>query len=316
MAENRKEAKRFAMSAKHAAFRLGFVGLMLAFTVAAAAEQNRGGEKMKIGHIHVGIRDLKSALSWFDKVLEWKPTYQDERIAILHPGPISLILDASDADVPATIAVPSEDVDADHARLTQRGAVSLGQPSDMPYGVRASYLKGPGGLKIEIEGPLKNSGKERSKPGGYSLSIEIEAPVAEVWKAWTGREVLERWLAPKANVAFREGGAWEFFWSDDPAKDSTLGCKILKIEPERFLRFEWQGKTEFLDMFLPPRGRRTAIEVRFEKTATGTRVNLTQAETRDDAKWPAYEAWMSKAWEMALQGLKKRSEEAQMAVGR
>jgi len=148
------------------------------------------------------------------------------------------------------------------------------------------------------------------------LSTDINVPVAEVWKAWTSREALERWLAPKANISFREGGAWEFFWSDDPAKDSSLGCKILKIEPERLLRFEWQGKTEFLDMFLPPRGKRTAINVRFEKTASGTRVALVQEETRNDAKWAAYESWMSKAWEMALQGLKKHCEEAKMPAGR
>lgn len=150
----------------------------------------------------------------------------------------------------------------------------------------------------------------------YTLKVEIDAPIGKVWSSWGSREALERWLASKANVFFSEGGAWEFFWSDDPAKDSTLGCKILKIEPEKFLRFEWQGKSEFLDMFLPPKGRRTTIEVRFEKSGKGTLVTLVQEETREGRQWKAYDAWMSKAWEMALKVLKEHCEKAATTLGR
>lgn len=148
---------------------------------------------------------------------------------------------------------------------------------------------------------------------GYTQTVDVDAAVGRVWKAWTGREATEKWLAPKANVKFRKGGAWEFFWSDDPKKDSTLGCKILGIEPERLLRFEWQGKAEFLEMFLPPKGRRTTIDVRFENAGKRTRVTVAQEETRNDPRWTAYDAWMSKAWEMALQALKKHCEQDHVA---
>jgi uncharacterized protein YndB with AHSA1/START domain len=143
----------------------------------------------------------------------------------------------------------------------------------------------------------------------YSKSIHIETPLNKVWEAWTSAEHASQWLAPRANIEFRCGGAFEFFWGDNPEQDSTLGCKLLEIELEKHLRFEWQGQTEFLHMFLPPTGRRAIIDVQFEKQDSGTTVSLMQAETRDDQQWPAYDAWMSKNWEIALESLKKYCEE-------
>jgi uncharacterized protein YndB with AHSA1/START domain len=144
----------------------------------------------------------------------------------------------------------------------------------------------------------------------YSLSIRIGAPLALVWQAWTSAEQTEQWLAPRANMDFTPGGAYEFFWSDNPEQESTLGCRLLEIEPQKHLRFEWQGKTEFLHMFLPPAGRRTVIDVYFEKEDPGTAVRLSQEETRDHEDWPAYDAWMSQNWKVALESLKKYCEGA------
>lgn len=138
----------------------------------------------------------------------------------------------------------------------------------------------------------------------YARAVLVRAPQSRVWSAWT----TPSWLAPRRRVDVKPGGAWEFFWGPDDDKDSTLGCKLLTVEPPRLLRFEWQGRSEFLDMFLPPKGRRTAIEVLLEDEGAGTRVTLVQAESREGEKWAAYEAWMSKAWEMALEALRKECE--------
>jgi uncharacterized protein YndB with AHSA1/START domain len=142
----------------------------------------------------------------------------------------------------------------------------------------------------------------------FQMTIHIEARIGRVWKAWTDSESTAKWLAPRAKVDFRPGGAFEFFWSDDPARDSTRGCVLLRIEPERLLRFEWQGRTEFLPMFLPPAGKRTVVEVSFQRQGPGTLVTLDHPETGDHRDWAAYEAWMSKSWETALAALKKYCE--------
>ena len=137
--------------------------------------------------------------------------------------------------------------------------------------------------------------------------IDIAAPLDQVWGAWTTKAATERWLAPGANVDFAEGGAYEFFWDEDPKRDSTLGCKLLSIQPQRLLRFSWQGKTEFLPMFRDPYGP-TEVEVRFSPSDGGTHVTVEQAETRDLPDWPAYDAWMAGTWEYALGQLKAHCE--------
>ena len=137
----------------------------------------------------------------------------------------------------------------------------------------------------------------------YIRSIDISAPLERVWNAWTEGAAMQEWLAPKARVEFSEGGSYEFFWDDDPATDSTLGCKLESIDAQRALRFQWQGKTSFMAMFSPPFGP-TSVEVRFSATANGTQVVLEQVETRALPDWAAYDAWMAAAWQMALQSLK------------
>ncbi len=144
----------------------------------------------------------------------------------------------------------------------------------------------------------------------YTKSILINSPINKVWEAWTSTEHTKHWLAPRANIEFQSGGAYEFFWGERPEADSTLGCKLLEIMTEQQLKFEWQGKKKFLHMFLPPTGKRTVIDVQFKKHDSGTIVGLCQAETRDSKEWFAYDTWMSKNWEIALESLKKYCEES------
>jgi uncharacterized protein YndB with AHSA1/START domain len=149
---------------------------------------------------------------------------------------------------------------------------------------------------------------------GYSREVEIGASLATVWRAWTTREKTEAWLSPRARVEFVEGGAYEFFWDEDPALDSTLGCRLLTIEPQRRLVFEWQGKTEYLPMFTEPHGP-TTVEVEFRETQDGVTLVLSQSETRLLPKWAEYDEWMSAAWEYALRALKSHCEQGERAPG-
>ena len=145
----------------------------------------------------------------------------------------------------------------------------------------------------------------------YEKHTVVAAPIESVWGAWTSTEEAQRWLAPKANIVFAVGEPYELFWDDDPAVDSTLGCKLLEVEPERRLVFEWQGKTDFLPMFEPNRGGKTPVAVELTQTEGGVRVRVVQEETRDLEDWAAYDAWMAMAWEMALSGLKAHCEEGE-----
>ena len=113
---------------------------------------------MKLNHIHLGVRDLRTALDWLDRVWQLRPEFQNDRMATIQFGPFILILDAAQADSSATIGFESDDCDRDFRAVLERGAVALDPPSNRAWGVRAAYVRGPGRLTFEIEGPPTESG--------------------------------------------------------------------------------------------------------------------------------------------------------------
>jgi hypothetical protein len=105
----------------------------------------------KLGHVHVGVRDLGGAVQWFEKVFDVSPQVQNERIAWLRFESFGVILDAAAADSKATLGFESVDCDGDFAALVGRGAQEIEKPANRPWGARVAYLKGPGELTIEFE---------------------------------------------------------------------------------------------------------------------------------------------------------------------
>ena len=142
---------------------------------------------------------------------------------------------------------------------------------------------------------------------GYKREVEIHASLDTVWGAWTTREKTQGWLAPRSRVEFVEGGAYEFFWDEDPNIDSTLGCRLVKIDPLRLLVFQWQGKSDYMSMFRKPNGP-TTVEVEFREKDQRVTLVLTQSETRPLPQWAEYDQWMSSAWDYALRALKSYCE--------
>jgi catechol 2,3-dioxygenase-like lactoylglutathione lyase family enzyme len=110
---------------------------------------------MKLNHIHFAVRDLPAAVAWLEKVWDVRPTFRNERMAEIPFGSITLILDSADQESIATVGFKSETCDSDYERVIGRGAISEEAPSDKPWGARTAYIKGPGGLRFEIEQALR-----------------------------------------------------------------------------------------------------------------------------------------------------------------
>ena len=109
---------------------------------------------MKGSHVHLGVKDLPAALQWLQKVWQVRPTFQNERLASLPFGELTIILDASATDTSATVGFDSQNCDEDYRTVVSRGAITLEAPADRPWGVRAAYIQGPGALRFEIEQSL------------------------------------------------------------------------------------------------------------------------------------------------------------------
>ena len=110
---------------------------------------------MKASHVHLGVKDLRAALQWLDTVWQLRPTFQNERMASLPFGELTIILDASAADTSATLGFDSQNCDEDFRTVVSRGGIALEEPMDRPWGVRSAYVQGPGALKFQIEQPLR-----------------------------------------------------------------------------------------------------------------------------------------------------------------
>jgi len=111
---------------------------------------------MNLNHIHLRVRELNAAVNWFKTILELQPGFQNEHMATLSFGQLTIILDSADVDVVATVGFESDDCDRDFQTLMERGTVSLEPPTNKNWGVRTAYIKGPGGLRLEIEGPTSD----------------------------------------------------------------------------------------------------------------------------------------------------------------
>ncbi len=112
---------------------------------------------MKVSHVHCRVRDLPAAARWFEQVLQVIPVFHNDRMVWLDFGEFGVILDAAPADTALTLGFDSDDCDRDYRTVTGRGAEIIEPPQDRPWGARSAYLKGPGGLTVEIEQLLKRT---------------------------------------------------------------------------------------------------------------------------------------------------------------
>ena len=104
-----------------------------------------------MSHVHCHVRHLRAAARWFEEVWQVTPVFNNERMVWLSFGELGVILDAATDDSIVTIGFDSKDCDSDYRQVTSRGAAPIEGPKDRPWGTRTAYVKGPGGLTVEIE---------------------------------------------------------------------------------------------------------------------------------------------------------------------
>ena len=63
----------------------------------------------------------------------------------------------------------------------------------------------------------------------------VDAPPADVWRAWTTAEGMRSWLAPKADIDLRIDGLMRANYNPlgELGDDSTIENRILAFDPER-----------------------------------------------------------------------------------
>jgi uncharacterized protein YndB with AHSA1/START domain len=134
----------------------------------------------------------------------------------------------------------------------------------------------------------------------------INAPVADVWKAWTTAEGIESFFAPKAaKVEPWAGGAFELWFGVTLPEGSrgSEGCKVHSVKPMEQFVFEWNA---------PPtipviRPLRTLVYLDFKPLPDNrTELTLRNFGYGDGEDWAKTKAYFAQAWPAVMGNLEKR----------
>jgi uncharacterized protein YndB with AHSA1/START domain len=140
-------------------------------------------------------------------------------------------------------------------------------------------------------------------------AILLKCEPQKAFEMFTLNKHLEKWLAQSADVEPRVSGKYELFWDlKDKQNDSTIGCKILALCPNRFLVFEWKGPKQF-KRFMNVADPLTHVLVVFilgsEGSQPSTEVHLIHSGWRNSAEWEEARQWFDRTWKAALSELER-----------
>jgi uncharacterized protein YndB with AHSA1/START domain len=143
-------------------------------------------------------------------------------------------------------------------------------------------------------------------------TVQLNCDARQAFAMFTGNEQLQSWLTTVADVEPKVGGKYELFWNpEDRENDSTIGCKVTAIEPDKFLAFEWKGPRQYKH-FMNEADPLTHVVVFFipcnseTDTSPFTAIHLIHSGWGSSAEWDEARMWFERAWGEAFKELEKQ----------
>jgi len=107
---------------------------------------------------------------------------------------------------------------------------------------------------------------------------EFDAPIQQVWKAWTESKLLDQWWAPKPwkantkSMDFREGGSWLYYMEGPDGSRHYCRADYNSVVPNK----KFVGDDSFCDENGNPINDLPHMhwEVSFTPSVAGTKVNV------------------------------------------
>ena len=138
-------------------------------------------------------------------------------------------------------------------------------------------------------------------------SIVLECSTHNAFEFFTKNELLEKWLSKEADVEPKVGGKYELFWvPEDKENDSTIGCKIIALQHDKFLSFEWKGPKMYKHFMNNVRPL-TNVVVTFIPIDGGTEIHLLHTGWRDSPEWEEARKWFDNQWDLSFANLQQCS---------
>ncbi|MCO6438313.1 MAG: SRPBCC domain-containing protein [Phycisphaerae bacterium] len=142
-----------------------------------------------------------------------------------------------------------------------------------------------------------------AKPRTFEMSLDIAAPVEDVWKALTEAKELTRWFPPEARVEPGVNGSVYLAWGEQAP--FVWNCKITAWEPNRHVR--WSEE-------LHPGGDKSraavpvSMDFHLEGKGGSTVLRLVHSGFTTDSAWDAYFDGISHGWAFELRSLQHYAE--------
>jgi uncharacterized protein YndB with AHSA1/START domain len=134
----------------------------------------------------------------------------------------------------------------------------------------------------------------------------INAPVADVWKAWTTADGIESFFAVKAaKVEPVPGGAFELWFgvNNPEGLRGSEGCLVHSVKPMKQFVFEWNAPPEIPAI----RKLRTLVYLDFVSLPDNrTELTLRNFGYGSGEDWARNKAYFEKAWPAVMGSLEKR----------
>jgi uncharacterized protein YndB with AHSA1/START domain len=138
--------------------------------------------------------------------------------------------------------------------------------------------------------------------------VVVDGDVKSAWAAWTTEEGITSFFAPACNLELRVGGPFEIFFdpAGDPGERGAEGMRIMAIQPEKMLAFDWSAPPHLPEA----RAQRTHVVIRFKKVSEGkTKVTLFHDGWGEGGQWDEAFDYFTQAWlNVVLPRLKWRFE--------
>ncbi len=129
--------------------------------------------------------------------------------------------------------------------------------------------------------------------------ITIDAPVHEVWKAWTTEEGIKSFFAPDCKIELKVDGAYEMYFLPDAAYGSKGGENntILAFQENKMLSFTWNAPPVLSQV----RGQKTHVLVTLNELYEGkTHLVLTHDGWGEGGEWDKAFEYFSSVWEFVV----------------
>lgn len=154
----------------------------------------------------------------------------------------------------------------------------------------------------------------RADDRAITKTVRIDAPVAEVWAAWTTSAGLKSFLGIDSTIELRRGGKYEFYFGPPEAAPNrgSEGCTVLSYLPQRMLSFTWNAPPSI--PAIRALGPSTFVVIEFAAAGDrATNVQLNHLGWREGAEWDQAYTYFDRAWGAVLTALQRAKAQTPIA---